>query len=353
MPNLARPFAATWRDQQLEIVLQRTLETAHTPLWIDRRVDRQRLVSLVVPDTSVAEALELIARETGSEAAAWNGVVCFGPPGAADEIATLALRLRDDLQRAPAAVRKQWLTPRAVSWPRLSESRALATEWLAPVGLTPATAELAPHDLLAAGKLPPLAAADRAVLLLAGFELALSADRAGRPVIGPVERPVRVTREYAVQARNRAAFDESLAELVATELAAVVPRGGAGQGSVVRVAATAAGHARLKTALRGAPGSAAASTSRPAAAPAERRYSLRLENQPLGSVLDQLVRQMNLHIKWTEPEQATALRAVRVSCTVEQATQQELIDAVLADARLQGEIHAGRLTIRPAERSDR
>ncbi len=33
------------------------------------------------------------------------------PPGAADEIATLALIAREQLRKAPASVRKQWLTP--------------------------------------------------------------------------------------------------------------------------------------------------------------------------------------------------------------------------------------------------
>ena len=352
LPGATQRIAATWRDQQLETVLARVAEASDMPVWIDRRVNRQQLVTLALAETTVANAVQQIAAAAGYEATPWRGVVVVAAPGAADEIETLGLAVREQLVATPAPVRRRWLTPAAATWPQLTEPRALLMQWIEPLGLAANEAARVPHDLLPAASLPALAPIDRATLLLGGFDLTLQFDAGGAPRIAPIARPVRITREYRLRPQTIAAFDAKLAELVAAGLAEAPGGARAEQGRRVSIAASAAGHEQLAAALSGRNAAEPPPAERPPrrSPGAERRFSLRIEGQPLGPVLDQLAAQLGVQFVWGEGLVAAEYRTRRVSCNVRDVTRAELLAAIVADAELACDIAGNTATLRPVQR---
>ncbi|MAT68824.1 MAG: hypothetical protein CMJ58_04810 [Planctomycetaceae bacterium] len=361
IPGATRTIGATWQDQTLDVAVERLATAGRTPAWIDRRVNRQQLVSISLSETTVAGAFQQVASSSGYEATPWRGLVIVAPVGAADELATLTEIGRERLRELPVAVRNAWLQPAVSSWPRLAEPRSLLLAWLGPLGLADSTAARVPHDLLPAGKLPSLAPLDRATLVLAGFDLKLQIDSAGRPSIEPIERPVRLTRAYRLRPRTTAAFDAVLADLVQAGAAAVVnpeePQTQPANG--VLVSASVGGHEQLAAVLSPMPrtdtGSASGDSSdrgrpRRNSRRSEQRFTLKLTAQPLGAVLDQLAKQLGMQIAWNGGADPAEHRRQRVSCDVKDASVEQLLAAIAKDAGLTCEIDGQVATLSPAQR---
>lgn len=359
MPGANQRLAAAWQDQELAVAVQRAARVGETPVWIDRRVDRQQLITLALQETTVSEALEQIAGEGGYEAVPWQGVVIVAPAGAADEIATLALIARKQLGQGDAPWRRPWLAPESASWSRLTEPRDLLRQWLGPLGLSDAELQRVPHDLLPAGSLPAMSPLDRATALLAGFDLALQFDRNGAPKIRPLERPVRITRTYRIRPQTADSFNAAVSQLVRGGRAEIVAPADAVPANGVAVATSVAGHAQLDAARssaatgRGMPSvgdSAPAGRTRRSSPQTERRYTLRIERQPLGPVLDQLAAQLGVEFVWGEGVAAADYRGRRVSCDVRDATRADLLSAILRDAGLKCTESGDDVTLAPAGR---
>jgi hypothetical protein len=156
-----------------------------------------------------------------------------------------------------------------------------------------------PHDLWPEHKLPPMSALDRAVLLLSGFDLTcqISADGSKLRVV-PIKRP-------------------------------------------------------LKTSGLAPPTASRAKPPRPRAATTKtlQRFTLKIENQPAGRVIDQLARQLQLEVTWDAALQQnpTLGREANVSCDVREADLDALLTAVLSPAGLAFERDGKRVSIRRGE----
>jgi hypothetical protein len=81
------------------------------------------------------------------------------------------------------------------------------------------------------------------------------------------------------------------------------------------------------------------------------RFTLKIDNQPAGRVLDQLARQLQLEVEWDAAlEQSPALgREANVSCDVRDADLDELFAAVLTPAGLVFERDGKKVSIRRGE----
>ena len=179
--------------------LERLAETQSLAIWRDRRIDPNLLITLTVADQPLTDVFAAIGQQAGAATVPFEGVIYVGPQQTADELATLAALARQPLVKAPAAARAKWLKPHTWSSSRLSEPRQLLNELAAAADAKVQNEQSVPHDLWPARELPALAAIDRAVLLLAGFDLTcrLSPDGSELQVI-PITRPVAIAQEYRV-----------------------------------------------------------------------------------------------------------------------------------------------------------
>ncbi len=285
--KLQRKVSVTWQGQQLVLALERLASTGQITLWLDRRVDHQQTVTLQCVDLPLVQVLEKIAQQQSLGFARLDRIIFLGPEQTALELPTLIRQARVPLANSPAAIRKFWLRKKNTTWSRLSEPRTLAESWLREANVSLNGSEQIPHDLWPAQSLPPLALVDRLVLLLSGFDLTCQIASDGkRCEIVPITRPLKLVRQRP------------------------------GQKSPPRNSTQGASH---------------------------KRFTLRLENQPLGRVLDQFAKQLQLEIVWAFERKQVKERLV--SCEVQNIELDELLQSLLSPAGLQHHRDGKRVTI--------
>lgn len=342
---LEQRLTLTWQDQQFGVALRRLSESSGAPTWLDRRVDPARPVTLDAADRTLEDVLQQIAAAVDCGISPYHGVVYVGPKQAAIELLTLSAIARDSLSKAAPPVRSRWLSPQPWSIARLSEPRQLLTKLAASADAVVLGGELVPHDLWPARDLPALAALDRVVLLLAGFDLTCELSLDGQRLrIKPIERPVQISRQYLIPAEKHAAVDRLL---IAFKDANVQ-----WQRQRLTVAARVEEHQRITATLRGGTAATTAlpprSLNRKPAAPSGQRFSLEIKNQPVGPVLDQLAAQLKLTVEWdpalaADPQKG---REALVSCNVQQVQLDELLQALLSPVGLKAERVGDRVAVR-------
>ena len=335
-----------WGGQELAIALGRLASVQRFPLWMDRRVDSHAAVEFSVNNATGREILDRLATD---EAHQWGWttlrtVVYFGPRETARELATLSEIARQAIAKEPADVRRRWLKPTLWEFPRLSEPRVLLADVLEAVGAEVQNLEAVPHDLWPARALPAVAPIDRVVLLLAGFDEAMSRPVVGGPLrVSPIRRPVQLERGYRFSERAAAAT----AELARQDRRVQVRR----QGRRLVVTARWEDHEILKRALGAGVGATPDDAAPGDAAPrGERRFTLRITNKPVGPVLAQLGGQLQLIIAW-DPALAIASPPADalVSCDVTEVDLDGLLEAILTPAGLAFTRDGQTVTIRAAK----
>lgn len=289
--KLRRRVTLTWQGQELAEAFARLTRASNVSFWLDRRIDRQAKIDARFSDLSLQQVLTQLTKQQLLGIATLGEVVYIGPQQTSQELAVLAHQARQQLSRAPATIRRRWLLAQATNWPRLSEPKALVTDWLAAANFQLVGGQQIAHDLWPAKSLPPLPLIDRLVLLLAGFDLTCQISTDGKTCeIVPIKRPLK--------------------------MAPVLPH-----------ATTPPNRSRSRS--------------------AHQVFTLRLKNQPLGRVLDQLARQLHLEIVW--PEDPALLsntpRKRLVSCDVQEVELNELLRILLASAHLQHQLEGKRVTI--------
>jgi hypothetical protein len=284
-PLRAQRITAVWQGQQLGTVLERLVATRSASLWLDRRVDPRQMVDIQFTEVLFTKALADLAEQHDLGVALLDSVFYVGPKKTAAGLATLSRRARADLARTPASRRQRWLRAEASAWPRLTQPRALLKELLEQSGVEVFDSELVPHDLWQARELPKMALVDRVVLVLAGFDLTCEISRDGKTCrVVPIDFPLPT-----------------------------------------------AGAAPLAEAS-----SPTRSPVRSGAKAALQQFSLRLENQPVGRVMEQLAAKLKLKVSWDEESLRAKGRSreTMVSCQVTNVELDELLRGILEPAGL-------------------
>jgi len=203
----------TWREVPLGQALERIAQQAQRPLFIDRRVDRSGLFDFTANEepldlllTKLLAPLELGYGEV-------EGLLYVGPQSTAWEMRTLCQLAQQRAMKTPAALRTKLLARSPLSWPRLTEPRGLIVRLCEERKVLLDRAEELPHDLWAAGSLPPLNFAKQLTLLLVGFELDWRVTDSGRAIeLVPLVHP-----EHFELAYPRERVDAALARRLASK----------------------------------------------------------------------------------------------------------------------------------------
>jgi hypothetical protein len=352
MPLLAGPALArqlqqrvtlAWDDQEVAAALERLADVQQMPLWIDRRIDPHARVSLAGANLTLAELMDRLAATQGLDWG-WSSlrsVVYFGPRETARDLATLSELARAAIAKAPTGMRRAWITPGPWEFPRLSEPKTLFEMVASDAGTQVREGTSIPHDVWPACSLPGVSPIDRAVLILAGFDLQLAASPDGRQA-GAVklESPVQLTATYPTSERLQAVVDA----LSATDPTLRTRR----QGRRTSISGRWEDHEQVRRALnpRAIPDGGTDEGAPPQAG--EQRFTLRIANKPVGAVLDQLSAQLQLEVSW-DPVLANVAPPVRetlISCEVREVDLDGLLSAVLTPASLTFARDGATVTIR-------
>jgi hypothetical protein len=293
----ARPTATIhWQGVTFGDAISRLRPLFDEVVFVDRRIDPNRPVSLDTEATSAEQVVTSLATKYDLKVSRLGALVYVGPVASGDLRALVAARHRD-IARIPAALRTTLVAKETLSWPRFTEPRSLLARVAATHGWRLADAERIPHDLWAAGELPELTVADSLTVLLYGFGLTFE--------LRPTDRAIAIV------------------ELPST---AVLPAA-----SPVRPTAEA-NPARSRT-TRGT----------------QQVYTLRVQEKPVGAVL----RELGQRLKWSIQIDEDAIRAAgksldqRVSFSVENADREKLLDALLTPAGLEYTISGEQIRVLP------
>ena len=321
----ARTASIHWDQVPLGEGLQRIAANYSAAILLDRRVDPTTRLTLDTQDADVIETVQQAAAAAGLGMTQVGTLYYVGPPQTTDGLRTLAALRGEEIARVPSG-RAEVVVKRSLVWPRLVEPRALVANVVTQRGWQIVGGEKIPYDLWPAGSLPAMTLAEQLTVLLSGFELTFRVGPANKTIeILPIAEPLPlISRRYPL--RYPAADAERLQQQFPNLRLQV-------QGDAAAVEARLEDHEELAEWLAGPQSRAAV---RPPAAPGRQVYTLRVEEQPVRAVLNTLVQRLKWQVNFDE----TALNAAglsldkRVSFDVKDASQEELLRAVLRPAGL-------------------
>lgn len=310
--QLDQPLGAEWSGSSLRAALAGLSRTQRICIWLDRQTNPDQELSFRADREPLRQALTRMAEGVGCGAGFMDSVAYIGPRDIAAQVATIAaLRTEEVKQLAPAA-RQRWLERRAWHWEELAVPRDLLREIAEEGHFTVLNPDEVPHDLWPAVQLPPLTVAERLTLLLAGFRRTFAFDRNGSAIrLVPWPESATIARTYTASAEQLRGntWSKQFPEMRIRR-----------SGSSLEASGRYEEHVRLERWLRGEKAPAAGET----------RYSLKIENQPVGGVVQALARRLNYELEVDAQLPQDRLHKL-ISFRVENATPDELINRALQD----------------------
>jgi len=270
---LAEPIDILWSGNPLRQAVESLAHTRDVAVLIDRRVDPERKLDLQLKGVTLDSALRQIADSRGLGVSRLGDVLFLGPPEAAERLPRLAAAMESTIRHLPPASRRKWLQRKAFRWDDLDAPRDIVKRLGEESGIRIEGLDRIPHDLWAGADLPPAPLLDRLLLVVIQFDQTIT--------IAP---------------------DGSSAEIVP---APSVPLNQAEDAPRRIQSSPAAPADRLK--------------ERPPTAAPFMIHRLAIREKPLGPVLKELAKQLDLELRMDEE----AIRAAgisldqRVSITVE------------------------------------
>jgi hypothetical protein len=291
-----------WQRVPLRDAVRRLEEKFDERILVDRRVDPGQRVSLDIEASSVEDVLTPIAAPRGLGVARLDGLVYLGPALAAAQLPALAAMRREEISRLPVSQRRSLERSRPLSWPRLTPPREVVASLVGQRGWRVAQAQRIPHDLWAAGELPALTLAEQLTVLLIGFDLTFE--------VRPRERTLAIVPVEAADLERIAEDAQPQAAGVPLEPRRRVRQSGPETRQV---------------------------------------YTLRVVEQPVRAVLQELMQRLDWQIEIDEAAIRAAGRSAdtRVSFSVSNVDQDELLHALLRPAELSFRRDGERIKIVP------
>jgi type II secretory pathway component GspD/PulD (secretin) len=283
-----------WEGLPLRDAVSRLEETTSVDVFVDRRVDPTQLVTLSAENATVEEILEKLSTAQSLGVSRLDSVLYLGPARTASELNQLAALRRKDVTDLSPQDQRSWSMKSSTSWPRLTEPHDLVTRLLQSHELKATGLEQIPHDLWPAGRLPRLTLSDELTLLLAGFDLTyrLVPEQSAIEIV-PIVEPLAAAPQVAATTKPSHPASNSKAQLT------------------------------------------------------KQQFTLRVQEQPVGKILEQLTKQLHLEVKLDDPALQAAGRSLdqRVSFEVRNADLDGLLDALLRPAGLSYTRDGDRLSI--------
>jgi hypothetical protein len=198
---LNAPAFATFEKRPLGVCLTTLADAYRVSVWIDRRVDTSRLVTIVgvganeSPDSKTTLGrLVTVARLVGADAGLVENIVYVGPADQIGPVQRAAARLHDEIMRSRKA-RGQQVELRKLSWEDITTPTELLENmqklWSIKI------ASKLPHDLMHAGGLPSSTLASQLTLLHAGFGRQVECDSQGAFTANPLVQDSVWSTSYA------------------------------------------------------------------------------------------------------------------------------------------------------------
>lgn len=285
--------------------LQRFAELQGVGIFLDRRIDPSRKIYFEKSVCPLDQLLEELGESLELDCFFFDHIVYIGPKDTVDKLPLLLDRHRKQIRTLPEPVRLKFMAERSLQIPFLTEPRQLIVRLLEERGLRLQNPNRLPHDLWDENTLPAMPFHEQLILLLVGFEIDYSLEVSGpnRTTLTFTEIPEFPRQEALTSVRER-------------------------------------GDVRSNPESK---------QSAPPSVPlAQRRFSLKIEQQRLNIVLEMLAERIGLSLRWDEPslESKGVSKESRISFDVKNVTAHELLRTALKPLGLEFRIENQTLLVR-------
>ncbi len=317
---LNSPALATFEKRPLGECLKTLASAYRVSVWVDRRVDLSRLVTIVGAGASEpAEAkttlgrLVAVARLGGADAGLVENVVYVGPAGQVGAVQRAAVRLHNEIMTyRPANPVNNQAELRTLSWEDITTpSELLASiqnQWSVKV-----YSEL-PHDLMHAGDLPSSTLATQLTLLHAGFNQQVECDRNGSFTTNSL---ADISDWKANYAEKELQLDRLVAARKEFNKATVQTKG-----KVSTVTGPTGFHLRLL------------SSRVPMARMPEPKYRIPEFRAPIERVIGDLAKHLGMDVKWSEQIPENKRKEVMTFAVPVEKTVNEILKQIADQSKL-------------------
>ena len=323
-------FAATWQGVATRDALARLARERRVAVWLDRRLDPDKLLDIVIPDDTLEVGCRRIAGSLDAAVCRLDAVVYFGPSDCVRRLPTVAALRRADVDERLADRRNSLVAPKAMQWLELTEPRQLVAQLASEARLSvPELDTKVPHDLWAARQLPPMSWADRLSLVLAGFELTFAIE-GGQLSIEPFPETPTI---------ERLIMPKGLASRVAAEIEQKYPDVEVkASGSKIAVRGRWEDVEIVERLARGQ------RVTRPQVREGGKSYTMKVDQQTAVRVLQYIAEQQRLTLEI--PEALRESLEQRVTFAVENASLADLIAAALRGTGCEAERRESRVIVK-------
>jgi hypothetical protein len=333
--QLNLPAGFTWKSNPLRSGLEKLARAQRVAVFLDRRVDPDQKVDFTTNGTSLEAALQQLAAKIDLGVCKLDSVVYIGPASITEKLPTLAALRREEVRQLPSARQSPLLRRRELEWDFLAEPGETVQQLCREAGIEIANAAVVPHDLWPAVSLPQMTFVDRLSIVLAGFDLTFQLNETGTAIqLVPAPQSATIRRSYVVPsnpinlvAKLRQLFPEARFTNSTNQL---------------NVEGAFDVHDAVQRLLRGE------SVRNRTVTQGERRYTLQVDNQPVGGVLKAVAGQLNLTMR-LDPRVTSKINEL-ISFEVKDATRDQLIEAIVKPAGLSFQVENDKLHILPATR---
>lgn len=323
-----------WEDVPLRDAIDSLAKTQEIAVFLDRRIDPDRLITLSASDAPLEMVVQMLAQRAGGGSCHVGSVIYIGPAETAADLATVAAVQTEFARQSRDPAVRQLFAAESLVWPELTEPRKLLAEVAQRHKLTFANLDAAvAHDLWHEGEFPKIAPAESLTLLLAGFgatyRFGKDADGNSQLQLIPLPENPQLTRRFPFRGDVNDAAAKVKAEF--PELAIETQAGGLSvTGRYEEV--TLAGKM-----LRGE------NFRRVAVNPGQKVYTLEIKEQPLGAVLNSLAKSLSLKVEVAED--AEEILQQRISFSVDKVTLVDLLQAAMEKTPVRWQLSGETLTI--------
>lgn len=331
---------AFWSAAPLRQVIATISRSQRIAVLLDRRVDPDQTIDLAQSNVTAEQLLRHIAQDRGLGMTLLGPVVYLGPAEAALRLRTIALMRQEEARDLPGNSAMIFQRAEPLVWDDFATPRQILSRLATSAGIEISGLEQIPHDLWAGASLPPLTLVERLTLIAIQFDLTFRIGADGRSVVlVPVPPDVAIERRYPGGADPQRLAAQWSELLPGREIRVV--------GHEILVRGLVEDHERIgavpkrverHSPQRGSPGRSLT------------RFTVSHAQGPLDQLLDELARKLQLEVEIDRE----ALRAAGISPTqvvsfhVENATLEELFEAVLAPAGCTFRRKGNRIEVIPA-----
>lgn len=333
--QLESTFDLTWEDVPLREGLMRLGKTQRVAIFLDRRINPDRPISMTFTNERLELALQRIAAELRLGMSRVGDVIYFGPEETARRLPTVA-QLQSQFAKSsgiPEALKL--LDQKKYSWPKLATPHEILVSVAEDHGMTWNNLdEVIKHDLWPAADFPAMRTTEYLSLVLAGYHASYRFDKQADGIklqLVPIPEDLSLTRIYPYSGSH----DEAIKKIQELFPEAKVQSDGKRQLAVTGSQQIQDQVAKL---LRGG------TARNTVVMPGEKRYTLKVEQLPLGPVLDALEKQLGK--EFDVPEGMEEELKQRISFDVNAVDLASLLEAIFQETEFAYQVEESKIVIR-------